>query len=195
MEKYLLSLLISVLLILPGLQFKWLYRFISAVRYLKANSYYIEGYYWVSLRAGICVTEKYCQYISLCFGINNHSHSHIHTNTGRCSLVPLRITEWKLIFLLHGNASFLPPRLIGSHSNTEPTQLSIKSNFVSFNCDSKYTSRTKWNLAAVSVLNMSASPPAFLSCVLRISSSYGLWKSLVELSVLWAVPARQQPLL
>lgn len=75
-------------------------------------------------------------------------------------------------------------------SPIKPTQLSASV------CNWKYTSRTKLNLSDIPVLNMFASLlRAFLSYVLKISSGDGLWKSLVELSVLWAMPARQQPLI
>lgn len=39
---------------------------------------------------------------------------------------------------------FPSPRLIGSQPITKPTQLGIKSDFVSFNCDSKHTSRNTY---------------------------------------------------
>lgn len=93
--------LLSVLMSLFRLQFKWLYRFICAVRNYKG-----KGVITGQVEQLEYVLEDILAYISLCFGINNHSHFRIHTNTGRCLLVPLRISELKLIFVLNGNASF-----------------------------------------------------------------------------------------
>ncbi len=79
--------------------------------------------------------RKYRQ--ALVFGRNNYSHTYTpkYWQMFSCSLEDAR-TEIDISTLRE--CQFPPPCLIGSCAVSEPTQRSIKSDFVSFNCDSKH---------------------------------------------------------
>lgn len=72
----------------------------------------------------------------------------------------------------------------------------IKSGFVTFNCDSKthLTQNEQLILSTVRIEYLPAAcPSAFLSNVLKISTSYGLWKPLVRLSTVSVLSHACQP--